>query len=104
MAFNRIFLLKIAAEKHNTKNAMRKIRFSKMHGAGNDYIYVNAMQYPIDQPAQAALAWSDRHKGIGADRLVASERGRLLDAHIQCRRQRGHDVRQRVTLHRQISI
>ena len=29
---------------------MRTIKFTKMHGAGNDYIYVNALQYPIDHP------------------------------------------------------
>ena len=27
-----------------------KIKFTKMHGAGNDYIYVNTLQYPIEQP------------------------------------------------------
>jgi diaminopimelate epimerase len=41
-----------------------------MHGAGNDYIYVNAMQYPISDPVHASILWSDRHKGIGSDGLV----------------------------------
>jgi len=49
---------------------MKKIPFTKMHGCGNDYIYVNAMQHPIDNPAAAAIRWSDRHKGIGSDGLV----------------------------------
>ncbi|MBR1933935.1 MAG: diaminopimelate epimerase [Prevotella sp.] len=49
---------------------MAKIQFTKMHGCGNDYIYVNAMQYPISNPSAAAIAWSDRHKGIGSDGLV----------------------------------
>ena len=48
----------------------KKIRFTKMHGAGNDYIYVNAMQYTIANPAKASILWSDRHKGIGSDGLV----------------------------------
>ena len=48
----------------------RKIHFTKMHGAGNDYIYVNIIEYPIADPAQAAIAWSNRHKGIGSDGLV----------------------------------
>lgn len=48
----------------------RKIHFTKMHGAGNDYIYVNTIEYPISDPARAAIAWSDRHKGIGSDGLV----------------------------------
>ena len=41
-----------------------------MHGAGNDYIYVNSMLYDIPDPAKAAIFWSDRHKGIGSDGLV----------------------------------
>ena len=49
---------------------MRKIRFTKMHGAGNDYIYVNTSLYPVPNPEKAAIAWSDRHKGIGSDGLV----------------------------------
>lgn len=49
---------------------MRKIPFTKMHGAGNDYIYVNAMLECIPNPAEAAIAWSDRHTGIGSDGLV----------------------------------
>ncbi len=46
------------------------IRFTKMHGAGNDYIYVNTLSAPLPHPEQAAIAWSDRHKGIGSDGLV----------------------------------
>ena len=46
------------------------IRFSKMHGAGNDYIYVDTSLYPIEDPSAAAIMWSDRHKGIGSDGLV----------------------------------
>jgi len=49
---------------------LRKIHFTKMHGAGNDYIYVNTIEYPISAPAQAAIAWSNRYKGIGSDGLV----------------------------------
>ena len=41
-----------------------------MHGAGNDYIYVNTLLYNIDVPSKVARAWSDRHKGIGSDGLV----------------------------------
>ena len=41
-----------------------------MHGCGNDYIYVNMMEYDIADPQAAAIAWSDRHKGIGSDGLV----------------------------------
>ena len=48
----------------------KKIPFTKMHGAGNDYIYVNTILYDVPNPEQAAIAWSDRHKGIGSDGLV----------------------------------
>ena len=41
-----------------------------MHGAGNDYIYVDATRYHIPDPEATAIAWSDRHKGIGSDGLV----------------------------------
>ena len=47
----------------------QKIWFTKMHGCGNDYIYINTMQHPIADPSAAAVAWSDRHKGIGSDGL-----------------------------------
>ena len=46
------------------------IGFTKMHGCGNDYIYVNTMQYEVACPAEAAIKWSNRYKGIGSDGLV----------------------------------
>ena len=49
---------------------MSKIPFTKMHGCGNDYIYVNTMQYDIPDPAAASIKWSNRYKGIGSDGLV----------------------------------
>lgn len=48
----------------------QKIRFTKMHGCGNDYIYVNTMEQKVPNPQQAAIEWSDRYKGIGSDGLV----------------------------------
>ena len=48
----------------------QKIRFTKMHGCGNDYIYINMMEQKIANPQAAAIAWSDRHKGVGSDGLV----------------------------------
>jgi diaminopimelate epimerase len=49
---------------------VKNIQFTKMHGAGNDYIYVNTFDYPIEDPARAAIAWSAYHTGIGSDGLV----------------------------------
>ena len=48
----------------------QRIQFTKMHGAGNDYIYVNTLLYNIENPEALAIKWSDRHKGIGSDGLV----------------------------------
>ena len=50
--------------------ATNKIKFIKMHGAGNDYIYVNTILYNVENPEAASIQWSDRHKGIGGDGLV----------------------------------
>lgn len=46
------------------------IHFTKMHGAGNDYIYVNTLSEVIPQPEKAAIAWSRPHFGIASDGLV----------------------------------
>ena len=40
----------------------KTIKFTKMRGAGNDYIYVDTSLYGIDNPEAAAVKWSDRHK------------------------------------------
>ena len=34
-----------------------RIKFTKMHGAGNDYIYVDTTQYPIEEPEKKAIEW-----------------------------------------------
>ena len=48
----------------------QKISFTKMHGCGNDYIYINTMEQDVPNPSEMAVAWSNRHKGIGSDGLV----------------------------------
>jgi diaminopimelate epimerase len=47
-----------------------KIKFTKMHGTGNDYVYIDGFQQDIENPEALAIQVSDRHKGIGADGLV----------------------------------
>ncbi len=49
---------------------MRAMRFTKMHGIGNDYVYVDRMSERVDDPEQVARQVSDRHFGIGADGLI----------------------------------
>mgnify|MGYP002621955243 CR=1 FL=1 len=56
-----------------------------MHGAGNDYIYVNTMLHDIQNPSQTAIAWSDRHKGIGSDGLVLIGASPVADADFSMR-------------------
>ena len=62
-----------------------KIRFTKMLGAGNDYIYVDTTLYNIEDPAEAARNWSDRHKGIGSDGLVLIGRSGMPEADFTMR-------------------
>ena len=49
---------------------VKSVKFTKMHGAGNDYIYVDTQKYAIPDPSKAAIAWSKYHTGIGSDGLV----------------------------------
>ena len=63
----------------------RMVRFTKMHGAGNDYIYVNTLLYNIEEPEKLACRWSDRHKGIGADGLVLIGRSPIPEADFTMR-------------------
>lgn len=46
------------------------MRFTKMHGIGNDYVFVDCSEQEIDDPAEVARAISDRHFGVGSDGLI----------------------------------
>lgn len=46
------------------------VRFTKMHGIGNDYVYVNLFEEKVPDPPALSVAVSDRHFGIGADGLI----------------------------------
>jgi diaminopimelate epimerase len=46
------------------------MRFTKMHGAGNDYVYIDGFKEQVTRPSQLAIAVSDRHFGIGSDGLI----------------------------------
>lgn len=46
------------------------MKFTKMHGIGNDYIYVNCFEEKVENPEKVSIYVSDRHKGIGSDGLV----------------------------------
>ena len=46
------------------------MRFTKMHGCGNDYVYINCFRETVESPGEFAKAVSNRHFGIGSDGLV----------------------------------
>ena len=66
----RIFSLPLCSQNVEKIGKMSELSFTKMHGAGNDYIYVNCMKSCPDNLSSLSERLSDRHKGIGADGLV----------------------------------
>ena len=62
-----------------------KVHFVKMHGAGNDYIYVDTDRFAIDDAPARAISWSDRRKGIGSDGLVLFSKSKDPDADYSMR-------------------
>lgn len=46
------------------------MKFTKMHGLGNDYVYVNCFKETVENPAEVSIKVSDRHFGIGSDGLI----------------------------------
>lgn len=46
------------------------MKFTKMHGCGNDYVYVNLFEEAVPDPAELSIQVSDRHFGIGSDGLI----------------------------------
>lgn len=61
------------------------IKFTKMHGAGNDYIYVDSTLYNIPDPGKAARLWSAPHTGIGSDGLVLIGKAPIPEADFSMR-------------------
>ena len=47
-----------------------KLKFTKMHGCGNDYIYFNCFEQQVADPEALSIRLSDRHFGIGGDGIV----------------------------------
>ena len=60
-----------------------KIPFTKMHGIGNDYIYVNCMEKELDDPNQISFVMSPRHFSVGADGLVMICASDVADAKMR---------------------
>ena len=60
-----------------------KRKFTKMHGAGNDYIYFDCRTEQLSDPAHAAIVLSDRHTGIGGDGIVMICASDMADAKMR---------------------
>lgn len=58
------------------------MKFTKMHGIGNDYVYVNCFKERVDNPAEAARFVSDRHFGIGSDGLILIKPSDIADCEM----------------------
>lgn len=55
------------------------MKFTKMEGCGNDYVYVSGFEEKIDNPNEVAIAVSDRHFGIGSDGLIIINPSEVAD-------------------------
>lgn len=55
------------------------MKFTKMHGLGNDYVYVNCFTETVEDPVALSIAVSDRHFGIGSDGLILIKPSEIAD-------------------------
>ena len=55
------------------------MKFTKLHGCGNDYVYVNLFEQPLENPAEMSIKVSDRHFGIGSDGLITIGPSEIAD-------------------------
>ena len=58
------------------------MKFTKMHGIGNDYVYVNCFQEKVDNPSEVAKFVSDRHFGVGSDGLILIKPSQIADCEM----------------------
>ncbi len=58
------------------------MKFTKMQGCGNDYVYVNCFEETVEDPAAAAIRVSDRHFGIGSDGLILLKPSDIADCEM----------------------
>ena len=59
-----------------------KLKFSKMHGTGSDYVYVNGFTEKLDNPSETAIKLSDRHFAIGSDGLIIVAPSEVADVRM----------------------
>src|SRR5215471_13027865 len=59
------------------------VKFTKMHGIGNDYVYVDGFAEQVENPSKVAEQVSDRHFGIGGDGLILILPSKTADVRMQ---------------------
>ncbi|MEG2513140.1 MAG: diaminopimelate epimerase [Acetivibrio sp.] len=59
------------------------MKFTKMQGCGNDYIYINCFQEKVEDPSKIAKFVSDRHFGIGGDGLILIKPSKVADCEME---------------------
>ena len=64
------------------------MKFTKMQGLGNDYVYVNCFKEKIDNPPEVAKIVSDRHFGIGSDGLIMINPSKVADFEMEMYKRR----------------
>lgn len=68
---------------NNLRSERMELKFTKMQGCGNDYIYINCMEREIDSPESLSVLLSDRHYGIGGDGIVLILKSDVADARMR---------------------
>ncbi len=68
------------------------IKFTKMEGLGNDYIYLNAISQRIENPSDLAKKMSDRHFGVGSDGIILIYKSEIADFRMQMFNQDGTEA------------
>ena len=68
---------------NDMRSSRMRLEFTKMHGAGNDYIYINAWDNDINSPESLSVILSDRHYGIGGDGVVLVMKSEIADARMR---------------------
>ena len=68
---------------NNLRNSRVLLSFTKMHGCGNDYIFINCFDFAVNSPESLSALLSDRHIGIGGEGVVLMLRSDIADAKMR---------------------
>ena len=68
------------------------MKFTKMHGCGNDYIYIDCTEEFVENEEKAAIILSDRHFGIGGDGIILIKKAKRLILKWLCIMQTAQEV------------